>query len=107
MAQRPQELFSESPRVRKLVAQFPTPRCDHREHELPALGEQSLVNARVVLAHRLWNMGEIELDGSAAARLEVDEQRSVLRAEHIAAMGFAVEQLLDGAVVVDDPSQAS
>jgi len=52
-------------------------------------------------------MGEIELDGSTAARLEVDEQRAVLRAEHVARMRFAVEQLLLRAAVVDRPSYAS
>jgi GH15 family glucan-1,4-alpha-glucosidase len=63
------EFLSESPPVRKLVAMVPTPRCDHRENELPALVQQSLVNARVVLADRLGNVSEIELDGSTAARL--------------------------------------
>src|SRR5215217_1046936 len=75
LAQRAQEFMSESPPVRKLVANVPTPRCDHRENELPAIIQQSSVNARVVLADRLGNMGEIELDGSTAACLEVDEQR--------------------------------
>jgi len=107
LAQRAQEFFSESPPVRKLVAKDPAPRCDHRENELPALVQQSLVNARVVLADRLGNMGEIELDGSTAARLKVDEQRAILRAEHIALMRLAVEQLLHGAADVDRPSQGS
>ena len=60
-----------------------------------------------MLADPLGNMGEVELDGSAAARLKVDEQRAVLRAEHIAWMRLAVEQLLHGVAVVDRPSQAS
>ena len=105
--QRAQEFFSESPPARKLVAMVPAPRCDHRENKLPALVKQSLVNARVELADRLGNMGEIELDGSTAARLKVDEQRAVPRAEHIAWMRLAVEQLLHGAAVLDRPSQAS
>src|SRR5690348_591403 len=62
LAQRAQQLFSESPPVRKLVAKLPAPRCDHRENELPALVQQSLVNARVVVADRLGDMGEIKLD---------------------------------------------
>src|SRR6185369_15746053 len=106
-AQHAQEFLSESPPVRKLVATVPTPRRDHRENQVPALLQQSLVDVRVVLADRLGNMGEIELDGSTAACLEVDEQRAVLRAEQIAWMRLAVEQLLPGAAVVDRPSQAS
>src|SRR5215469_7097345 len=107
LAQRPEELFSESPPVWKLVAKIPAPRCDHRENELTTLVQQSLVHARVVLADRLGNMGEIELDGSTAERLKVNEQRAILRAEHIALMRLAVEQLLHGAAVADRPSQAS
>ena len=107
LAQRAQEFFPESPPVRELVATLPTPRRDHRENELPALVQQPLVDVRVVLADRLGNVGEVELDGSTAARLEVDEQRAVLRAEHVARMRLAVEQLLHGAAVVDRPSQAS
>jgi hypothetical protein len=59
-----------------------------------------------VLADRLGNVGQIELDGSTAARLKVGEQRAILRAEHNAWMRLAMEQLLDGAAVVDRPSQA-
>ena len=39
-------------------------------------------------------MGEVELDGPTAARLEVDEQRTVLRVQHVACMRLTVEQLL-------------
>ena len=60
-----------------------------------------------MLADRLGNMGEVELDGPAAARLKVNEQRAIYRAEHIAWMRLAVEQLLRGAAVADRPSQAS
>ena len=84
----------------------PTPCRDHRENELAALVYQFLVSARVVIADRLGNMGEIELDWSAAARLKVDEQRAALRAEHIAWMRLAVKQLLHGAAVVYRLSQA-
>src|SRR6478752_8059559 len=101
LAQQAQEFLSESPPVRKLVAKLPTPRGDHRDDELPTLVQQPLVNARVVLTDRLGNLGEIELDGSAAARLKVDEQRAILRAEHIALMGLAQEPPLLGAAVVD------
>jgi hypothetical protein len=60
-----------------------------------------------VLADRAGNMGEIEFDGSAAAGLKVDEQRAILRAEHIGWVGLAVEQLLDGIAALDGPSQVS
>src|SRR5690349_14092293 len=107
LAQRAQEFFSESSAIRKLVTKLPTPRRDNRENELSALVQQPLVDVRVVPADRLGNMGEIELDGSTAARLKVDEQRAVLRVEHIALMRLAVEQLLHGAAADDGSSQAS
>ena len=71
-----------------------------------AVAQQHVVDARVVLADSLGNMGEIELDGSTAARLEVDEQRPFLRAEYVARVRFAVEQLLAGAAFADRSSQA-
>ena len=52
-------------------------------------------------------MGEIELDGPAAARLEVDEQRSVRSAEHVAWVRLAVKQLLCSPVVANRSSQPS
>ena len=59
---------------------IPAPRCDHREHEDPALAEQSLISVRIVLAHLFGHMSEVELDRPAATRLEVYEQQAVLRA---------------------------
>ena len=44
-------------------------------------------------------MGEVEFDRPAAARLEVYEQRPVLRAEHVARVRLAVQQLLGGAAI--------
>ena len=107
LAQRAQELLSPSPPVRELVAKPPTPRCDHREDELPAVVQELSVHPRVVLAHCLGNVGEVELDGSMAAGLEVNEQRAAVRAEHVAWMRLAVQQLLLGPVVVDRSAQAS
>ena len=52
-----------------------------------------------MLADLFGHMGEVELDGAAAARLEVDEQRPVLRVEHVARVRLAVQQLLGGAAV--------
>ena len=71
------EILAFSSTVRVVVVSTPAPRCDHRKHEAPALAEQFLINARIVLAHRVGHMGEVELDRPAAARLEVDEQRPV------------------------------
>jgi hypothetical protein len=39
-------------------------------------------------------VGDIELDGSTAARVEVDEQQAVTGAEEVAGMRFTVQQLL-------------
>src|SRR3954468_20784422 len=50
-------------------------------------------------------MGEIEFDGSATTRLEVDEQWSALGVEQVAWVGLAVQQLLGGAGVIDRPPQ--
>ena len=51
-------------------------------------------------------MGEVELDRSAATRLKVDKQQPVLRAEHVARMRLAVQQLLGGAPLDDRAPQA-
>ena len=36
--------------VRELVASIPAPRCDHRQHQDPALAQQVLIDTRIVLA---------------------------------------------------------
>src|SRR5215469_9745293 len=59
-----------------------------------------------MLAHIFGDMGEVEFDGSAAARLEIDEQRSGLRAEHVARVRLAVQELL-GSAAVDDRMSAA
>ena len=90
-----------------VVVPIPAPRCDHRKHEDPALAEQLLISVRIVLADLFGHMGDVELDRPAAARLEVDEQQPVLRAEHVARVRLAVQQLLGGAAVADRSPQAS
>jgi hypothetical protein len=90
-----------------LVACIPSPRCDHRKNEAPALAEQFLISVRIVLADLFGHMGEIEFDGPTATGLEVDEQWPVLRAEHVAGVRLAVKQLFGGAAVVDRASQTS
>ena len=92
--------------VRKLVVRIATPRRDHREHEQPTLAEQSLIGVAIALADIFGRMGDVELDRSPAARLEIDEPNPVVRAEHVAGMRFAVEQLLASAAVGDRLSSA-
>src|SRR5688572_9171929 len=77
------------------------PRCDQRKREHPALAHQLTASARIVLAHLPWRVGNVELDRSAAAGLEVDEQRAMLRRQQVARVRLAVEELLRGAPVED------
>ena len=93
--------------VRELVVSIPAPRCDHGKHEDPALAEQLMVNIRIALADLFGHMGEVEFDRPTATRLEVYEQRAGFRAEHVAWVRFAVQQLLGGAAVADRSPQAS
>jgi hypothetical protein len=93
--------------VRELVARLETPRCDHGKNETTALTEQLLISARVALADLFGHVGKVEFDRSSATRLEVDEPQPVPRGQHVAGMGLAVQQLLDGAVVDDRSSQVS
>ena len=87
--------------IRELVVSIPAPRCDHRKHEDPALAKQVLIDSRIVLADFFGRMGDVELDRSAATRLEVYKQQPSLRAEHVARMRLAVQQLL-GCAPIDD-----
>ena len=107
LAQGVEEFAPCSMPVRELVAQIPAPRGDHRENEDPALAEQFSISVRIALADRFGHMGEVELDGPTTTGLEVDEPRSVLRAEHVARVRLAVQQLLGGAAVGDRSPQAS
>ena len=93
--------------VWELVASIPAPRCDHRQHEDPALAQQALIDTRIVLADFFGRMGEVEFDRATATRLEVEEQQSVLRGEHVAWMRLAVQELLGGAALTDHSPQAS
>jgi hypothetical protein len=87
--------------IREFIADVPAPGSDHRKHESPTLREQNLIDVRVAGADLLRHVGNIKLDGSTAARFEVYEQRAVTRAEEVARMRFAVQQLLDGTAAVD------
>src|SRR5215475_7714410 len=92
--------------VREFVADVPAPGSDHRKHEPPALGEQDLIDVRIARADVLGHVGNIKLDGSTAARFEVDEQQAVAGAEDVARMRFAVQQLLGGTETVDPVTRA-
>src|ERR1700683_2254440 len=87
--------------IRELVVQVPAPGGDHGKNKDSALAQQVLISAGIALAHIFGDMGEGELNRARATRLEIDEQQSGLRAEHVARMRLAVQQLL-GSVTVDD-----
>jgi len=57
--------------VRQLVVCVPAPGRVHRQHEDPAVVQQVVVDTRVVVADSFRRMGEVELDRSTAARLQV------------------------------------
>ena len=92
--------------VRELVARIPAPRGDHGKNKDPALTEQFFVSVRIALAHIFGDMGEVELNRSTATRLEIDEQQPGLRAEHVAWVRLAVQDLLGSAAVDDRMSSA-
>ena len=93
--------------VRELVVSIPAPRCDHREHEDPTIAKQVLIGCRVVLTDFLGRMGDVELDRSAAACLEVYKEQPSLRPEQVARMRLAVQQLLAGTTPFDGAPQVS
>jgi hypothetical protein len=51
-------------------------------------------------------MGKVKLDRPAATRLQVDEQQPLLRAQHVARMRLAVQQLLGRSPIDDRAPQA-
>src|SRR5215212_4966642 len=93
--------------VWELVASIPTPGCDHRQHEDPALAQQVLIDTRIVLTDLFGGMGEVEFDRPTATCLEVDEQQPVLRGEHVTWVRLAVQVLLGAAALADHSPQAS
>jgi hypothetical protein len=87
--------------IREFIVDVPAPGSDHRKHEPPTLREQNLIDVRIAPADLLWHVGNIKLDGSTAARFEVDEQQAVMGAEEVARMRLAVQQLLGSTAAVD------
>ena len=98
-------LCAEPAPVWELVASIPAPRCDHRQHEDPALPQQVMIDTRIVLADFFGRMGKVEFHRPTATRLEVDEQQPVLRGEHVARVRLAVQQLLE--LAARDEARAS
>jgi len=89
-----------------LVARIPAPGSNHGQNEDSTLTEQFFISVRTVLAHILVDMGKVELDGPTATRLEIDEQQSELRPEHVVRVRLAVQKLLGSAAVDDRLSSA-
>jgi len=77
--------------VRELVARIPAPCGDHGKDKDPALIEQVFISVCVSLADLCGDMGEVELDRPAATRLEIDEQQSGRRTEHVAWVWLSVQ----------------
>ncbi len=92
--------------VWELVASIPAPRCDHRQHEDPALAQQVRIDTRIVLTDLFRCMSEVELDRSTTTCLKIYEDQPVPRAEHVARVRLAVQHLL-AAAVADHSTQAS
>ena len=65
------------------------------------MAQQVFISVRIALAHIFGYMGEVEFDRSTAARFEIDEHQSGLRAEHVAWVRLAVQQPLGSAAVAD------
>src|ERR1700683_2817034 len=106
LAQSAEECASCPLPIRELVVQVPAPGGDHGENKDSALAQQVLISAGIALAHIFGDMGEVELNRSTATRLEIDEKQSGLRAEHVAWVRLAVQQLLGSATVDDRLSSA-
>ena len=87
--------------IREFIEDVPAPGRDHRKHEPSTFCKQNLIDVRIARADLLGHVGNIKLDGSAAARFEVDEQQAVTGVEEVAGMWFSVQQLLGGAAAVD------
>ena len=87
--------------IRELIAGVPSPCRDHRKNKPPTLVEQDLIDIWIVGADLVRHVRNIEFDWPTAARFEVGEERAILRAEDVAWMRFAVQQLLGSAEAVD------
>jgi hypothetical protein len=62
-----------------------------------------LIETRIVLVDLFRRMGKVEFDRPATTRLEVYEQQAVLRAEQVARVWLAMQQLLAAALADHSP----
>jgi hypothetical protein len=84
-----------------LVISIPAPSRDHGENEEATVAEQVLITIPIALADGFGHVGKIEFDWPTAARLEVYEQQSALRDEHVAWVRLTVQQLFGRTAVTD------
>ena len=77
--------------VRELIADVPAPGSDHRKNEPATLLKQKVIEIRIVRGDLVWRVRNVELDGSAAARLEVDEQQTAVGAQKVARVRLAMQ----------------
>lgn len=66
-----------------------------------------MVNVWVMPGNGLGRMCDVELNWSAATRLQIDEQESIFRSEEVARVRLTVKELLGGATVLDLPTHVS
>ena len=92
--------------IRELVANVPSPGSDHRKNKPPTFLEQGSIDIGMERADVVRHVGNIELDRPATTRFQVDEERTVLRAQDVAGMGFPVQQLLCGTAAADLAARA-
>ena len=93
--------------AREVIVPIRSPRCDHCEHEDPAVAKQEWIGECVVIANLVGCVGDVELDWPIATRLEVNEPHAARRPQQVARVRFAVQQLLVRAAVDDGPAKAA
>jgi hypothetical protein len=79
----------------ELVSRITSPGRDHRQNKAPRLLEQRWVEARVPNTDLVRGVGDVELDGASAARLEIDEDQAISGMEQIPRIRLTMEQPLD------------
>src|SRR4029079_7789542 len=89
-----EELLGCSTPHRQLVSWLEAPGCDHRQDEDPTVAEQCLINVRVERADVFGDMGQVELDRPATTRLEVNEERTLLRVDDVPGARLCAQELL-------------
>jgi hypothetical protein len=81
------------------------PRRNHRQDEPATILQEVVIDVAVVGAYLLWNVSQVEFHRATAARLQVDEEKTATRIEHIARMRFAMENLLRRSAIKYRPFQ--